>query len=325
VPKITWNSDNRASHKSRAGTDPEKPLSSHAGKSREVPIFATAVLPTGINSMSKVILITGASAGLGESMARFLATKGHTVFGTSRKPGQGSGFRLLAMDVTDAASVAAAVAQIIDEAGRLDVLVNNAGLGIAGPVESVSIDDVQRVLDTNVTGLIRTVQAVLPIMRKQGSGTIINISSIGSEMGLPYRGVYSASKAAVDRLTEALRTELAPFGIQACIVQPGGVRTDINKNRLRVDLPADSVYRKSFEKTYELIDESVSGGLSPDLFGELVDRIIRTNHVKRCYRLGKPMEKLSVLLKALLPSATFDKMIRKHYGLTGRPETGAKR
>ncbi|MDB5253424.1 MAG: oxidoreductase, partial [Flaviaesturariibacter sp.] len=269
----------------------------------------------GRKSMSKVILVTGASGGLGESMARTLAAKGHAVFGTSRNPAQGAGFKLLAMDVTSDSSVADAIDQVVHETGRLDVLINNAGLGIASPVESVSIADVQRVLDTNVTGVIRTVQAALPIMRRQGTGTIINISSIGSEMGLPYRGVYSASKAAVDRLTEALRTELAPFGIQACIVQPGGVRTDINRNRLRVELPAESVYRQSFEKTYALIDESVSTGLDPDRFGELVAQLVTTRTLKRCYRLGKPMETLSVMLKALLPSGMFDKMIRNHYGL----------
>jgi NAD(P)-dependent dehydrogenase (short-subunit alcohol dehydrogenase family) len=134
-------------------------------------------------------------------------------------------------------------------------------------------------------------------------------------MGLPYRGLYSASKAAVDRITEALRTELAPFGVQACVIQPGGVRTDINKNRIKVDLPKDSVYKETFDVTYQLIDESVANGLQPDVFASLVEQLVVAKEVKRVYRIGKPMEKLSVLLKRLLPAATFDNMIKKHYKL----------
>lgn len=266
--------------------------------------------------MKQVILVTGASSGLGEEMAAHLVRAGYTVYGTSRRiEGLEKPFHTLNMDVTDADSISTAVARILEREGRLDVLVNNAGLGIAGPVEELQLADVQRVLDTNVVGILRTCQAVLPQLRRQGSGKIINISSIGSEMGLPYRGLYSASKAAVDRLTEALRTELAPYGVQACVVQPGGVRTDINKNRIRVDLPQDSPYRASFEHTYRLIDESVQNGLPPEAFGKLVESIIRAPRLKRVYRLGKPLEKVSVLLKRLLPSNRFDKMIRKHYGL----------
>ena len=266
--------------------------------------------------MKQVILVTGASSGLGEEMATHLARTGYTVYGSSRRiEGQEKPFHTINMDVTDAASISTALARILEREGRIDVLVNNAGLGIAGPVEELSIDDVQRVLDTNVVGVLRVCQAVLPHMRRQGSGRIINISSIGSEIGLPYRGLYSASKAAVDRLTEALRTELAPYGVQACVLQPGGVRTDINKNRIRVELPADSPYRASFEHTYRLIDESVEKGLPPEAFGRLVEELIRAPRLKRVYRLGKPLEKLSVLLKRLLPAQRFDKMIRKHYGL----------
>ena len=264
--------------------------------------------------MSKVILITGASTGLGESIGKHLVQKGHVVYGTSRSiEPQTKPFHTLDMDVTSSESINGAVQRIIREQGRIDVLINNAGLGIAAPVESVAIDDVQRVFDTNVIGIIRTCQGVLPQMRQQRSGLIINISSIGSETGLPFRGVYSASKAAVDRLTEALRIELAAFGVQACYVQPGGVQTDINRNRLRASLPADNVYKTTFERTYGLIDESVSQGLPPEAFGTLIEKIMQTPQVDRCYRLGKPVEKLSVVLKKLLPSAVYEKMIKNHY------------
>ncbi|RZL98081.1 MAG: SDR family oxidoreductase, partial [Pedobacter sp.] len=159
--------------------------------------------------MSKVVLITGASTGLGESIATYLARRGFIVYGTSRQAGlTNESIHMLAMDVIDPQSIQQVVDQILQQEGRLDVLINNAGLGIAGPVELLSLTDVERVFDTNVFGVIRMVQSALPIMRQQRSGLIINISSIAAEAGLPYRGAYSASKAAVERLTEALRLEL---------------------------------------------------------------------------------------------------------------------
>jgi NAD(P)-dependent dehydrogenase (short-subunit alcohol dehydrogenase family) len=269
--------------------------------------------------MSKVVLITGASSGLGESIANYLVQKGLTVYGTSRNIEQQSkAFHTVNMDVTSDQSIQAAIQKVLRQHGRIDVLINNAGLGIASPIETLLIDDVQRVLNTNVIGIIRTTQAVLPHMRAQKSGTIINISSIGSESGLPYRGLYSASKAAVDRITEALRIELAPFGIQACYVQPGGVRTEINKNRIKTTLPPGNVYKESFDTTYSLIDESVDKGLDPLEFGKLIEKLLHTPTLKRCYRLGKPIEKLSVILKRILPSSTYEKMIKNHYKIKTR-------
>ena len=266
--------------------------------------------------MPKVVFITGASSGLGLSMAKHLSRNGCIVYGTSRKVLETpDGIKMLVADVTDGPSIANALAQTLKEEGRVDVVINNTGLGIASPLESVSLEDVQKVLETNVTGVIRVIQAVLPQMRLQQSGLIINISSIGAEVGLPYRGVYSASKAAVDRLTEALRMEVASFGVQACTIQPGGVRTEINKNRVRAELPSENVYRENFETAYELINKSVDEGLHADEFGKLVHRIIRQKRVKAVYRLGNRTEQVSVLLKRMLPTTFFENMVRKHYGM----------
>lgn len=247
-------------------------------------------------------------------MATYLAQKGFTVYGTSRSiEQQTKPFFTMDMDVCDEASIQKGVSRILEKHGRIDVLINNAGLAIAGPVEALPLTEVQRVFDTNVFGTIRTIQAVLPAMRQQKSGLIINISSIAAEAGLPFRGGYCASKAAVDRLTEALRLELASFGIQACYIQPGGTKTDINKNRLRVSLPADSAYKETFDRTYALIDESVSEGIEPEVFGPLVEKIIQSPQVDRSYRVGKSLEKFSVLLKSLLPTGIYERMIRNHY------------
>lgn len=266
--------------------------------------------------MSKVVLITGASTGLGESIALYLAGRGYRVYGTSRSSVQASPFPMLQMDVTSQESIHQGIEKILQREGRLDGLINNAGLGIAAPVEELPLADVQRVFDTNVMGVIRMVQAVLPTMRRQKSGLIINISSIAAEAGLPYRGVYSASKAAVERLTETLRLELSPFGIQTCSIQPGGTRTDINKNRLRVSLSEDSAYKSTFDRTYELIDQSVSEGIDPAVFGPLIDTLFNSSMVNRLYRVGKPTEKLSVVLKRILPTALYERMIRRYYVLS---------
>lgn len=264
--------------------------------------------------MSKIVLITGASSGLGAAIAGYLSAKGYIVYGASRSLPQGqTAFRPIVMDVGDEKSVQQAVDVILQEQGRIDVLINNAGLGIAGPVERLLLSDVKKVFDTNVFGVLRTCQAVLPSMRSRQSGLIINISSIGSETGLPYRGAYSASKAALDRLTEALRMELAPFGIHACYLQPGGIRTDINKNRITTPLAPDNAYKKSFDRCYNIVNESVSGGLDTSVFGPVVEKIMESRKVKRCYRVGKPMEKLSVFLKRALSGKTYEKLISNHY------------
>lgn len=264
--------------------------------------------------MSRVILITGASAGLGAAIGNYLSAKGYKVYGTSRyiQPGAQS-FTSLQMDVGSEASIQLAVNTILQQESRIDVLINNAGLSIAGVTEHLLMADVQQVFDTNVFGVIRTCQAVLPHMRSAGQGLIINISSIGSETGLPFRGVYSGSKAAVDRFTEALRLEVAAYGIQACCLQPGAVHTGINAHRVKTALPEGSPYKNSYERGYAAIDASIDHGSSPGIFGPVIEKIINSKRVKRYYRVGKPIERLSVILKKYLPESVYERMIRKYY------------
>lgn len=264
--------------------------------------------------MSKVILITGASAGLGEFLATYLTTQGHKVYGTSRSIQQeGFSFTALPMDVCHEESIRQVVNTIIAKENRLDVVINNAGLGLASPFEHTGMAEIDRLLDTNVKGVIRVCQAVLPVMRKQGSGKIIQISSIASEFGLPYRGLYCASKAAVERFTEALRMEVKKYGIQACLVQPGGIQTDINKNRMMSSMPSDSVYKESFGRCYEIVNASVSQGYPLEPFGPAIEKIIHSDKLKRVYRIGKLTEKISVILKRLLPASWFEGILLGHY------------
>ncbi|GGE99842.1 short-chain dehydrogenase/reductase [Aliidongia dinghuensis] len=181
--------------------------------------------------MSKTVLVTGASAGIGAATVRRLLAAGHTVYAGARrvdrmKPLETAGARLLALDVTDDASMVAAIDEIVRDAGRLDGLVNNAGYGSYGALEDVPIAEGRRQVEVNLIGLARLIQLATPIMRRQGSGRIINITSIGGKMWEPLGAWYHATKFAVEGLSDCLRMELAPFGIDVVVVEPGGIRTE---------------------------------------------------------------------------------------------------
>lgn len=263
---------------------------------------------------TKVVLVTGGSSGLGKSICLRLAKAGHTVFGTSRKVnGQHvDGYTLIAMDVTDNTSVLRAVSEVISQAGRLDVLVNNAGLGIQGAVEDITPELGQRLFDTNVWGPLRVCRAALPQMRKQGSGTIINISSVAANFGLPYRGFYSASKAALDRMSEALSTEVDRFGINVVTVQPGEFNTMIGDSRLRPEVISEP-HKSGYEKAMEILSGSMHYSRDPDELAQVVERIMADPKPKARYVVAQGMQKISILAKKLLPGRMFERMVRKHY------------
>lgn len=259
----------------------------------------------------KTILITGASSGLGAALGQYFHERGYLVFGTSRQ-GTGHGpFNMVAMDVRDPLSVAAAVAQVITQAGRLDLLINNAGVGIAGPVEFLQSEQVATALETNVLGVFHVCQAAMPHLR-QSNGRIINISSIAAEIALPYRAIYSASKAAVDRLTEALRLELAPFGVGCCAVQAGDIHTNIGAHRLMAEVPAASVYAATFQRVASAIDHEVGLGLAPEAVAAAIYQLAESPRLPKFLVVGKPLQKLAVRLKSLLPASWFEAIIRQY-------------
>lgn len=265
--------------------------------------------------MSKVVLITGASSGLGQALAEQLAEKGYRVYGTSRNPkGKGLTYQMVAMDVREEASVRRAIAELIEREGRLDAVINNAGIGIAGPLEQLRMENVEKVLDTNVKGAVRVMQAALPHLRRS-EGRVLNISSIGALFGLPYRGIYCASKAAVDLITEAMRMELAAHGVQACSIHAGDIQTNINANRIKDYDPGDPTYKESFEKVYADIDKDVDKGLPAEEVARQVIRALEARRLRRYYTIGKPLQRLSVLAKRLLPAYWFEKIIRGYSGM----------
>lgn len=257
--------------------------------------------------MKKTVLITGASSGLGKALAEHYAAAGHDVYGTSRHAHnyQNGAPTMLQMDVLDPASIERAVTQVLEQSGRIDLLINNAGLGIAAPAEEASLEYTHRVFDTNVYGVIRVCQTVLPSMRQTGRGQIINISSIGARVGLPFRGIYCGSKAALCTMTESLRLESKPFGIQVCSVLLGDVRTNINANRIK-SYKASGPYAAVFEKTCEQIDREVEEGMPADKAAQSIGRLSERPFLPPRYTVGKPLQRLSITLKNLLPATWFE-------------------
>jgi NAD(P)-dependent dehydrogenase (short-subunit alcohol dehydrogenase family) len=262
--------------------------------------------------MSKTVLVTGASSGLGKAIAQAFRQNGYSVFGTSRNPHNSTeGVQMLAMDLEDNASIQAAIGYIDRTNGQLDILVNNAGIGIAGPLEESSLQDVQKVFNTNVIGTVGVCQAALPLMRRQGHGKIFNISSIGARVGLPYRGIYCATKSSIDLITEALRIEVQPFGIQACCIHAGDLKTNINANRLK-SYRKGGPYAASFERVYRSIDEEVDRGLPAEVVARKILLLAKQHHLRPYYAVGKPLQRFSLLLKKVLPATWFEMLIARY-------------
>lgn len=267
--------------------------------------------------MSKVVLITGGSSGIGKSVGEYLTQKGFIVYGTSRNPEnyKESKFSILQLDVKSTDTINETVNTIIKTEGQLDILINNAGAGITGPIEEIPEIEIKANFDTNFFGPINVIKTVLPQMRKQQSGLIINITSIAGYMGLPYRGIYSASKGALELLTEAFRMELKEFNINMTNVAPGDFATNIAAGRYHAPLLDDSPYKTPYGNTLELMNEHVDSGSNPNMMAEAIFKIINTKKPKGHYKVGEFMQKFSIVLKRILPDKVYEKLLMKHYKL----------
>ena len=267
--------------------------------------------------MSKVVLVTGGSSGIGKAIGEFLLQKGFKVYGTSRNPESYSDSKipLLALDVVDQKSITACVEALLMKENRIDVLVNNAGTGITGPIEEVPEEEMKRNFDTNFFGPINVIKAVLPAMRQQQSGLIINITSIAGYMGLPYRGIYSASKGALELITEAFRMEIKEFGIEMTTVAPGDFSTNIASGRYHAPELENSPYKQPYGNTLKLMDEHVDSGDDPMLMAKAIYKIINTPNPKVHYKVGAFMQTFSIVLKRILPDKVYEKLLRNHYKL----------
>lgn len=226
--------------------------------------------------MSKIVLITGATSGIGKSTAKFLSEKGYKVYGTGRNPKEVTEkYTLLRMDVREEGSIKEVIHQILEKEGKIDILINNAGVGISGAIEEIPTQELENVFQTNFFGAINVIKAVLPAMRAQHSGLIINITSIAGYMGLPFRGGYSASKGALMLATEAMRIEVKPFGIEMTCIAPGDIATDIASRRYHEPVGEDSPYKNTYQLSLNLMNQHVDSGQNPLLMAEKIYKIIQ--------------------------------------------------
>jgi short-subunit dehydrogenase len=268
--------------------------------------------------MSKVVLITGGSLGIGKAIGEYLHSCDYIVYGTSRNPEKYEddvSFSLLKLDVTDPSSIEAAIIEIMHSEGKIDVLVNNAGIGITGPIEETPSEEIRNAFETNFYGPLEVIKAILPRMRKQHSGHIINITSIAGYMGLPYRGIYSATKGALEIITEAYRMETKQFGIHMTNVAPGDFATNIAAGRYHTPVLENSPYKNAYEATLTMMNKHVDAGSDPRQMAIAVRKIIETSHPKIHYKVGAFLQKFSVVLKRILPDKMYERMLMNHYKL----------
>ena len=266
----------------------------------------------------KVVLVTGGSSGIGRAIGNYLKAKGFTVYGTTRDLGKQrdfTDFKLLELDVQQPDTISRALDGLIKKEGALDVLINNAGVGITGPLEETPNKAIHNAFETNFVGPLNMIKAVMPLMRGKGSGTVINITSIAGKMGLPYRGIYSASKGALDIATEALRLEAKDFGINICTLAPGDFKTNIAAGRFHAPLEMDSPYYKAYGATLKMIDDDVDEAGDPIVVAKKVYAIINNPSPKIHYKVGKFMQRFSVTLKRILPGKVYESLLRNHYKL----------
>lgn len=263
--------------------------------------------------MERIALVTGASSGIGAATARRLARAGFVVYGAARRLDRlaelaGDGVRPMALDVTSDESMVAAVDQVLAESGRIDVLVNNAGYGAYGAIEDVPMAEARRQIEVNLFGLARMIQLVLPTMRRQGSGTIVNITSMGGKITTPFGGWYHASKFAVEGLSDALRSEVASFGIDVVVIEPGNIATEwggIAMDSAR-GMSGHGAYAERVDAMAAAMDGPVARfGSDPDVVAKAIERAVTARRPRTRYAVGA-MAKPALAARKVLPDRAMD-------------------
>jgi len=265
--------------------------------------------------MQKVVLITGVSSGIGEASARALAKAGYRVFGGARTPEKvraAPGVELVRLDVRDEASVQGAVAHVLQKANRIDVLINNAGVSLIGPVEATGVEEAQALFDTNVFGVLRLVRAVLPSMRQNGSGLIVNLSSVLGFLPAPFMGLYAASKHALEGMSETLDHEVRGFGVRVVLVEPSFTKTKLDTSATRT---AEQIpdYASELGASTRAVQQQVETAPDAEAVAQKIVGIL-----KGAYRLRQPADgraKLLSVLRRFAPAKQVDKSLRGAFGL----------
>ena len=266
-------------------------------------------------SNSGVALVTGASTGIGRATAKALHDAGFRVFGTSRHALTeiSDGVTMLTCDVTDDSSVAKAVNEVLAKAGRIDVLVNNAGVGLFGGAEESSIAQAQALFEVNVFGVFRMTNAVLPIMRRQGKGRIVNLSSAHGFIPAPYFALYSSTKHAVEGYSQSLDHELRTLGIRVTVVEPAYTRTGFDQNLVKPDRLLET-YESARAGMTIAVGEAIKKGDTPEIVAETILKAATDSDPKLRYPAGKLARQVSIL-RRFVPAKAFDKSLRKMLGL----------
>lgn len=277
-----------------------------------------------MKSSNKVALVTGASSGIGRATAIALQSNGYITYATARRPEtltglQAQGLHTLQLDVTDEASMNKAIHTVEAKHGSVDILINNAGYGEMGPIEEVSMERVQRQFETNVFGLIRMTQLVLPAMRRKGWGRIVNVSSMGGEFTTPLGGMYHATKYAVESISDALRFEVESFGVDVIIVQPGAVRTPLVEATIHsIETSPSSPYAAQVEGLRRMSEASVQQGstiLEPEDVASVIVEAIAADQPLTRYKVGALAEQM-VATRRTLSDRDWDAMFRQQFGLS---------
>jgi NAD(P)-dependent dehydrogenase (short-subunit alcohol dehydrogenase family) len=276
-----------------------------------------------MNETQQVVLIVGASSGVGYHAALHLSRRGFKVYGTSRKPkdrfaedGRSYPFKLIELDVDYDASVESAFASIMRSESRLDVVVNSAGYGLAGAVEDTSIDEATKQFETNFFGVLRVCRAALPIMRRQSRGYIVNVSSIGGVLGIPFQSIYSASKFALEGLSEALRMEVEPYGIRVVLIQPGNYRTEFTANRVtavKADRP--SPYYDLFTKALSVMEKDELEAPEPEEVARVIERAVLSDSPRLRYVVDPSIGRFAPMLKRVLPYSVVEAALKRVFKL----------
>ncbi|MEG1529232.1 MAG: SDR family oxidoreductase [Clostridia bacterium] len=260
--------------------------------------------------MKKIAVITGATSGIGKATAEYFAENGYIVYSLARR--QADGIKSILTDVTDKSAVDAAIAEIVEAEGRIDVVINNAGFGISGAIEYTPESAARKIFDVNFFGALNVIQAVIPVMRKQQDGIVINVSSAAAPLSLPFQAFYSATKAALSSLTEALRIEVAPFNIRVTSILPGDVKTDFTSKRQK-NADDNTVYSKRIATSISKMEHDEQNGMSPKYIAKQIYKLSNRKNPP-VYKVGGSSYAFLVGIAKIMPKRLVSFLIGKLYG-----------